>query len=181
MRLNALVLFSILALCIGHTARAQERIAVVVPATLDASAPIAEGVRQQCAVESNMGSQIFQRVSVRYPGSEQVQDANDAQDRIVLKTTILSVLGAGGGAWSGSKSITIRADVLQKAKVIGTTTLSRQSGGGVLGGVSGTCPIMHRIAVALGRDVAAWLPAALMVAKLNVPSSDVPAAPVPKE
>lgn len=55
--------------------------------------------------------------------------------------------------------------------------MNRQSGGGVFGGVTGTCAIMDRIAAALGRDVAAWLPGAMMILKYEKPGADQPAAP----
>ena len=55
--------------------------------------------------------------------------------------------------------------MLQNSKIVATKDLKRQSGGGAFGAYTGTCPIMDRIAVALGKDVAAWLPSAFMVMK----------------
>ncbi len=173
MRSNLFLLPAIVALCIAQASYANDKIVVTVPAILDPSAPIGENVRRECSVETNVGTQIFQKVSERFPGTEQTPNPNQAgSDRIVLKVTIVGVLGAGGGAWSGSKSITIRADVLQNAKVAATRTLNRQSKGWGLGGVNGTCAIMDHIAVALGKDVAAWLPVALQLAKLEASSAE---------
>jgi len=155
---------------------AQEQFAVLVPAVLDPNAPIGDAVRRECGVESKVGTEVFARVAERYP-AEQVASAAQAGDRLILRVTLLSVLGHGGGGWSGTKAIGIRADVLRDSKVIATRTLSRQSGGGVFGGVTGTCAIMDRIAVALGRDVAAWLPGAVMVLKYEKPGADQLVAP----
>ncbi len=172
-------LAAVAALFIAGTGAAQEKIAVVVPAVLDPAAPIAEGVRQQCNVQTSVGTQVFERVSQRFPGAAQVQDASKAPpDAAVLKVTLISVLGEGGGSWSGRKSMTIRAELLQGTKLILANTLSRQSGGGMLGGVSGTCAIMDRIAEALGRDVGAWLPSALLMARMEAPQK--PDAPKPE-
>jgi hypothetical protein len=156
---------------------ADEKVVVMVPAALDPTAPIGDAVKRECAVDTSVGTQVFQRVSERYPGTEQINNPNlAAPDKTFLKVTLIGVLGHGGGSWSGPKSITIRAEVLRGSKLIATQTLSRQSGGGVFGGVSGTCAIMDRIAAALGRDVAQWLPAALMVIKYDAQAKEAAAA-----
>lgn len=182
MQTNPFLVPAIVVLCLAQASYADDKIVVMTPAILDASAPIAISVRAECAVETSMGNQIFEKVRERIPGTERTQNLNLAEpNSTVLKVTILSVRGVGGGGWSGSKSIAIRADVLQNAQVIGSKTLSRNSRGGVWGGVSGTCAIMDRIAVALGRDVADWLPGALVSARQGASSADQATAQVPKE
>ena len=140
---------------------AGERIFVQVPARLDADAPIHAAVRNACRVEMLVGTNVFQRMSEANSGIEQLEDPAKAGPDKVLQLTILSVQGIGGGGWTGSKSIMLRAELAQNGKVIGRKTFHRHSGGGMLGGVSGTCPIFERVAVALGRDIVKWLPAAL--------------------
>jgi hypothetical protein len=160
MRNMLLLLSGALAVAVAPALHADDKLFVQVPALLDSNAPIAEAVKRDCRVEALVGDQVFQRVKERFPGAEQVSDPSKSGSDRTLKLTITGVLGAGGGAWSGSKAITVRAEVIQNAKTIANTTLTRQSGGGAFGGLKGTCAIMERIAVALGRDVAAWLPAA---------------------
>lgn len=174
MRSNLILLPAVIALGLAQ-ARAGERIAVSVPALLDRDAPIAESVKRDCAVEARVGDEVFLRVSERFPEAEKTEHAIPAASgTTVLKITIIGALGAGGGAWSGPKAMTVRADVIRDAKTVANTTLKRQSSGGVFGGVSGTCAIMDRIAAALGRDVAAWLPAALLATR--APKEGTPAA-----
>jgi hypothetical protein len=155
----SLIFPAILALCIAQPARAQEKIAVAVPPIVEAAGTIAENVRRECAVEDKIGEEVFRRVSERFPGTGKTPSSGPfpSSDR-VIRVTIIGAVGAGGGAWSGAKAITIRADVMQDTKVVHSTVLTRHSSGGVFGGLTGTCPIMDRIAGALGRDVAAWLP-----------------------
>ncbi len=150
---------AILALCIAQPVRAQEKIAVAVPALLGDAAAVGANVKRECAVEDKLGEEVFQRVSERFAGTGKTQSSGPfAASDTVVRITILGMHGAGGGSWSGAKSIIIRAEVLQDAKVVHSTILTRTSRGGAFGGLTGTCPIMDRIAAALGRDAAAWLP-----------------------
>jgi len=151
-----------LALGVGlvQHAQAQEKILVQTPAILDANAGVGDAIKRDCSLESLMGSHAFESVSKKFPGSARVEKAEGAQGK-VLKLTIISVVGAGGGAWSGPKSMTVRADLVESGKVVATTTKSRTSGGGAFGGMKGTCQIFERVMTTLGSDVAAWLPSAL--------------------
>ncbi len=150
-----------LALATSCVARADEAVFVQVPAVLDSAAPIGQGVKNECGVETLVGNHVFQEVSAREGSGAQVLNTEQVVPA-ALKLTIISALGAGGGAWSGRKSIGLRADFLRNGRVVRTAMFERSSKGGFWGGMSGTCPIMERIAVALGKDVAKWLPAALL-------------------
>jgi hypothetical protein len=99
-------------------------------------------------------------VSKKHPGSTKLQAGDKAGNGKVLKVTIVNVVGVGGGAYSGPKSMTVRADLLQSGKVIATTTKERTSGGGAFGGMKGTCAIFGRVAKTLGSDVATWVQSA---------------------
>ena len=123
-------------------------------------AGVGDAIKRDCSLESVMGSHAFESVSKKFPGSERVEKAEGAQGK-VLKLTITSVVGAGGGAWSGPKSMTVRAELVQSGKVVASTVKSRTSGGGAFGGMKGTCQIFERVMTTLGSDVAAWLPSAL--------------------
>jgi hypothetical protein len=161
-----IVLSAIVALCtLAGAAQAAERI-VMSPVALAPNASIGENIKRECGVEGVVSKEVSQRVSERFPLAEQSQAPDqDDGETLVLKVTILAVSGFGGGSWSGAKSMAIQADVLRNGAIGASHMLSRSSKGGVFGGMSGTCAIMDRIAVALGRDVAAWLPIALATAR----------------
>jgi hypothetical protein len=152
-------LLSGIVLCIPLLSHASEKLLVQVPAVLDPTAPINEAVKRECAVEALVGNHVFQAVSERFADTGQLRDVPKAGRDKVLQLTILSVHGVGGGGWSGPKSISVRADLRRGGKSIQSKVLQRHSTGGFLGGISGTCPIMERIAVTLGKDVANWLTA----------------------
>jgi len=139
MQANLFLLTGVLALSFAQASRADDRVTVVTPAILDPNAPISQAVKRECSLEANLGSQVFQKVSERFPGTEQIQNSSQAgPEKIVLRVTILGVLGMGGGGWSGPKAMNVRAEILRNAKVIGATTLDRQSQP-AWGSVSGTC------------------------------------------
>lgn len=158
-------------------AQAAERLLVQVPAMLDPGAPIARNVRSECNVEGLVGNQVFAQVAKRWPGTETVAPKAPVGGAKVLRVTLLSVMGTGGGAWSGAKSISVRADLQQNGKTLQTTVLNRQSGGGFWGGTMGTCAIMERIAVTLGNDVAGWMSGAVARAGVDALPAAVEAAP----
>lgn len=147
-----------IALCIPLLSFASEKLFVQVPAVLDPAAPIVDSVKNQCGVEMLIGNHVFEKVSQYVDGTTQLQKGENAGQSPVLRLTILSVHGFGGGSWSGAKSITIHAQLVQNGQTIQSTVLTRGSRGGPLGGFSGTCAIMERIARTLGKDVANWLP-----------------------
>jgi hypothetical protein len=167
------IVMGAVAMTLAGVAHAEERFLVQVPAVYDSAAPVTDSVRRECGIESLIGNHVFMQVSASFPKSLQVQTPGKGDREKYLMLTVLAVQGVGGGAWSGGKSITIRADLLQEGKTVSTKVLSRGSRGGAFGGFSGTCQIMERIAGALGRDTAAWLRALAP----SAPSSPVPDSP----
>jgi len=157
MRLIPTILAGI-ALCIPLLSHSGEKLFVQVPAILDPAAPIASSVKNQCGVEMLVGNHVFEKVSQYVDGATMLQNGESAGQSKVLRLTILSVHGWGGGGWSGPKSITIRVQLMQNGETIQSTVLTRSSRGGFFGAVKGTCDIMEHITRTLGKDVAAWLP-----------------------
>ena len=150
---------SVFAADLGFVAPASvaEPILVQVPAVFDPQAPVSDAVRHECAVDMLLGNFVYDRVRARLPETASVQKSAVTANEKVLNVTILSVHAAGGGAWSGRKSVVVRADLLQSGKVIATTVKERRSGGGAFGATMGTCAILERVTAALGTDIAGWL------------------------
>ena len=139
--------------------QAQEKL--LVQAVLDPKVHVVDAVKRECALDGMVGNSVLESVSKKYRGATRLdKDASAGKSRL-LKVTIINVVGVGGGAYSGPKSMTVRADLLEAGKVIATTTKERTSGGGAFGGMKGTCSIFGRVAKTLGSDVASWLPSAM--------------------
>ena len=113
-------------------------------------------VRSECQIEEKIA-----RFIVSYAqkgGMKIVREKPSDGEYLVLDAEVISAVGAGGGAWSGSKSVKIKGDLKdQSGKVIANFTAGRYSGGGAFGGYKGTCAILGRCTKAIGKDVAAWL------------------------
>ena len=146
-------------LSLATDARADE--ALLVQAVLDPNVHVVEAVKRDCALDLMVGDRVLESVSKKHPGSKKLQQGDSAGNGKLLKVTIIHVQGVGGGAYSGPKSMTVRAEVLQSGKVVASTTKERTSGGGAFGGMKGTCAIFGRVAKTLGSDVAGWLPSAM--------------------
>ena len=127
------------------------------PALIDPAATIPDAVRNQCDVDKMLADDTLAALNDRYGPTQAITTPSQAGDGMLLELTITEVYGLGGGAWSGGKYMSARADLIQGGKKIDYVYLKRSSGGGILGGVTGTCGILDRIGRALGKDAANWL------------------------
>ena len=144
-------------LFISSMAQANEPLKVQVPAVYDSDAYVVPPVKNSCAVESIVGDNVFQKIAEKQPDAQQVQDPAKMATGKVLRLTIISVQGIGGGGWTGSKGITVRADLIQDGRLVQSTQRKERSRGGLLGPVLGTCAILQSVGEALGQHFATWL------------------------
>ncbi|MBP0599513.1 hypothetical protein J8I26_15455 [Herbaspirillum sp. LeCh32-8] len=157
---------------------------VQVPAQYADNAPVMDRIRDECAVEEMVGNYVFRHVSRKYPDALQASDPAELNKGRVLKLTILSVQGVGGGGWSGAKAILVHGDLMQDGQVVRTAVQRDHSRGGMLGGMRGTCSILEIVAESLGKQFTAWLvrmdgvqPSATpLAAPAVVTPADMPAA-----
>ncbi len=111
-------------------------------------------VKDQCALETKVPDFIKQF------GGDAVEVVDGALDRKkgrVLQMEITEVHAPGGGAFSGPKWMTVKGDLFENGKSIGSFRAKRFSTGGAFGGFKGTCSIIGRCTKALGQDIASWL------------------------
>ena len=115
---------------------------------------VSQAVQNECYLPLKLVQFIQQSTQ----GSTAIETVEQAPTKgRFLKVEILNVEGAGGGAWSGPKSVTIGGSLLVNGKPTASFTARRISGGGAFGGFKGTCDILGRNVKALGQDVANWL------------------------
>ena len=85
----------------------------------------------------------------------------------VLEMEISEVHAAGGGAFSGPKWMTVKGELFDRGKQIGSFRAKRFTTGGAFGAFKGTCSIIGRCTKALGQDIAGWLAAPTQNAELG--------------
>lgn len=132
-------------------------IALPTEAKFSDDADASPAVRAECNLESGLAKWIKEYAdSLNIPNTSIEGDASQMTGR-VLSVQITNAFGAGGGAWSGGKSVRVKGELREGDKVISTFTGSRMSGGGPFAGFKGTCSIMGRCVKTLGKDIANWL------------------------
>lgn len=127
---------------------------------------VRDAVRNECNLGEKLSGFIKEYGNDKDLNIEQYADIVSDQGK-VLHVEITGVQGAGGGAWSGPKSVSIQGALTENGKEVGTFHGSRHSGGGAFGGFKSTCAIFGRDVKALGKDVARWLKSPTMNASLG--------------
>ncbi|MFI3184711.1 MAG: hypothetical protein QX198_01885 [Methylococcaceae bacterium] len=88
-----------------------------------------------------------------------IDDSGAVPDQAdVLSVEITHVTGAGGGAWTGAKSVAIKATLSKQGRALGDFSAARISNTAAMSVLEGgTCNILRRCIGTLSRDVAEWL------------------------
>ena len=142
-------------------ALAQRNIFVVSPAVLDPDAPIAPEVKAECKLPEVVGDNTVQYVQrhLRREGTAvKISDLKEAGDAPALLVTIVAAYGQGATMYSGHKSITVRADLIQGGKVIDSRILrqSGKMGSFFTGAFGGACDVFARVSRAVANRVGGW-------------------------
>lgn len=156
MKISILTISAIIAIT-ALPAVANESLFIQIPATIDPAAPIPPAVRNECAVDMLVGNYALSEIGRSGFSTQSLSSQEQAGNNKFVQLTVLSVHGFGGGAWSGSKSMSVRADLKQGTSTIASTVLSRSSTGGAFATFKGTCEILDRVSKAIGKDVAKWI------------------------
>jgi hypothetical protein len=123
--------------------------------TFAKSAIVPTPVQTECRLPEKLASFIESYAPKKRFDAVQVTDQGGSGKVLIVEITDL--VGTGGGAWSGSKAVTISGKLMEGDKTIGSFIGRRTSGGGLYGGFKGTCSILGRCVKALGKDIGAWL------------------------
>ena len=143
------------------------------PVSYHPSAGVDETVRSECQPEAMLVKHVGNQLKRLYrTDNVLVSKGAEAPGSPVLRLQITHVLGVGGGAWSGPKAITVSAELLGNDGEIRRTKINRWSVGGMWGGFKGTCTILDRCAVSIGKDLARWV---------KDPAFKIKEMPAPKE
>lgn len=139
-------------------------VSTVIPFT--ESSGVIGTVKNECQIQTRL-PEFIQSSAKDDPQVVLTADPIEQAKGRVLILEIVSVVGGGGGAWSGPKSVTVKGELREDGKVIGSFTAARYSGGGAWAGFKGTCSIFGRCVKVLGVDIAGWLKKPTMNAVLG--------------
>lgn len=140
------------------TLYAQDAEVIYIPDTYDYQ----EGLRvrgktkEECNLQTHLANNVASGAKKAY--AKVVREKPTSGKYHVLEMEITGVEGAGGGSWSGPKTMQAQGKLLdQSGKRLGDFTISRYTTGGVMGGLTGTCTMFKRICKAFGKDIATFL------------------------
>lgn len=162
-RMIKILAVTALACAAAQAAHAEDgAVHVVTPVPFSDGSGATGAVKAECTLDTRLP--IFIEESAK--GVDVVLGKEPAEGT-VLKLEFTNVMGAGGGAWSGAKSVTVRGELYENGELTGSFTATRFSGGGAFGGFKGTCSILGRCIKAIGQDIAMWLRNPTMNARLG--------------
>ncbi len=109
-------------------------------------------VKQECQLDTKLPLFLS-----KYDKSVELVDGKLGSKGRTLSVEITNVHAAGGGAWSGPKTMHVEGVLYNNGEKTSAFRGSRYSTGGAFGGFKGTCSIVGRNAKALAKDIARWL------------------------
>ncbi len=148
---------------VAAQAQAESTVHVVSPVPYGDASSATDAVKAECDLDTRLPEFIQDYAK----GGLKVVIGGDTSKGRVLKLEFTNVLGTGGGAWSGSKSVTANGELWENGEKIGSFISTRYSGGGAFGGFKGTCSILGRCIKAMGKDISTWLNNPTMNARLG--------------
>jgi len=137
---------------------------LVLPEKIPYGENISQKVKNECNLDGKL-SQFLKANGQKY--FTEVKTGKSAPGDYVLNVEIYDADNRGGGAWSGSKFVTLKGQVKQNGKVLGTFTARRYTGGGAFAGFKGTCSLLGRCVKTLASDIANWAQSPTKEARLG--------------
>ncbi len=146
----------------GATQIPEGEVVHVLAATFAEGSHASEAVQTECGLQEKLPQYVE-----RYSKGRAVFDADaDPSSGRVIELTLTDVVAPAGGAFSGPKHMKVVARALQDGTEVDTFEIDRST----TAGGYGNCDMLARIAAALGKDVARWLPSVSFPASSPSPS-----------
>ena len=118
---------------------------------------VADNIKAECKLSETQSESVLKQLSAAgIPAQAAASDAVPASGRY-LQLRIESAMSAGNAFTGHRKQVTTSAHLFENGKEVAQTTLSRDSSGGAFGGYKGSCNVLRRCAIVLGKDIAGWI------------------------
>jgi hypothetical protein len=122
-------------------------------ASFSDDAMVRDAVRTECSLDTT----VPRWIAAAAQGRVATVDSLPQEGGNVLNIQITDAAESGNAFAGRHKSLTIRGELRDGDKVVGTFRARRSTNGGMWGGYKGNCSFFHRCAKTLGQDVARWL------------------------
>ena len=136
------------------------KLAILSPSILSENSDIPELFLQECHLLSQLSHHAMTQIQPKLTNVMSVQSESESQKQPLLKITALSGVGSPGGIWSGSKGLTINAQLVENDKVISQKTFTEENTM-VVGPSKTSCNMFENVSKALGHKVSSWVIAEL--------------------
>ena len=134
------------------SASGESRLLVHVPVLFEPGSAILESAKSECDVAQKVGTSVFRNVKRRFTDARPIDELSKSGDSHVLKVTITALESVRAGSENAGRSVTLRADLVQDAKVVATHTFKLESARSLT-----PCLNVDHIARLLGQDLINWL------------------------
>ena len=145
-------------------AAAAEPVKVLRSIPFASTAQVPPAVKEQCQLQTKVPEFLSQAAGANV---QLVDGALNRKVGRVLEWVISEVHAPGGGAFSGPKWLTVKGELFDRGKQIGSFRAKRFTTGGAFGAFKGTCSIIGRCSKAVGEDIAKWLAAPTQNAEIG--------------
>lgn len=148
---------------------------VQMPAMYETENAARQTLKDECQIDTLLANYVLQQVNLKFPDAQPLGNSPVPADDYLLKLTVVYAFGWGGGGYSGSKILTIRADLYQDGRILRSLVKRENSRMGAFGMLSTTCSIFDRLAGKMGRHVTNWLakPASVKSDSVAPPEADL--------
>ena len=123
---------------------------------------IKNNIKEEC----NLNTKLSENISAYASNIARIDKPEPDKGGKVLMIEVTDAISAGGGIAgipSGAfnkkhkKSLTIKGELFDDGKPIGSFIGHRKTGGGFFGSYKGSCMVLNRATEVLGKDVGKWL------------------------
>ena len=118
---------------------------------------VPENIKTECTLPAAQTESVLAALNAAGITAEPAPSGAVPAKGRFLKLEITSAVSAGNAFIGHKKQVTTSAHLFQNGKEIAQTTKTRDSMGGFFAGYRGSCSVLHRCTVTLGKDIADWL------------------------
>jgi hypothetical protein len=130
--------------------------ALLVSPTAAWGAGIADNIKE-CKLDAAQSGFVMKELSAAGVSVQAASTDAVPKSGRYLQLKIESAISGGNAFIGHHKQVTTSAHLFENGKEVGQTTVSRDSGGGAFGGYKGSCSVLRRCTVTLGKDIAKWV------------------------